>query len=140
VFDKSERVFALYVDTEKLCWPRIQDRMTALFIWGHGPWIYMEARRRPACRYILTFPLTGRVLGGPLPGVDTRKWIVPGAWNILEQDFCKHPPIYIVDLEHGREERYPVRDFPILARLLEDRYQPVLQATWGVIYRLRQAN
>jgi 4-amino-4-deoxy-L-arabinose transferase-like glycosyltransferase len=109
-----------------------------IFIWGHGAWIYMESRRRPACRYILTFPLTGRVFGGRLPGVDTRKWIVPGAWNILEEDFSKHPPVFIVDLEHGPEERYPVRDFPILTRLLEERYQPVLQSTWGVIYRLRR--
>jgi Dolichyl-phosphate-mannose-protein mannosyltransferase len=108
-----------------------------IFVWGHAPWVYMEARRRPACRYILTFPLTGRVFGGRLPGVDTRKWIVPGAWNTLEQDFCEHPPGYIVDLEHGAEERYPVRDFPILARLLEDYYRPVLQAPWGIIYRLR---
>jgi hypothetical protein len=110
-----------------------------IFIWGHGSRIYMESRRRPACRYILTYPLTGRVFGGRLPGVDTRKWIVPGAWNLLEEDFSKHPPVFIVDLEHGSEERYPVRDFPILARLLEERYQPVLQATWGIIYRLRQA-
>jgi hypothetical protein len=108
-----------------------------IFVWGHGAWIYMESRRRPACRYILTFPLTGRVFGGALPGVDTRKWIVPGAWDILEQDFSKHPPVFIVDLEHGPEERYPARDFPILARLLEDRYEPVLQETWVVIYRLR---
>ena len=107
-----------------------------IFIWGHAAWIYMEARRRPACRYILTFPLTGRVFGGRLPGVDTRKWIVPGAWNILEEDFSKHPPTYIVDLEHGPEERNPVRGFPILARLLKDHYQPVLQSTWGVIYRV----
>jgi hypothetical protein len=110
-----------------------------IFIWGHGARIYMESRRRPACRYILTYPLTGRVFGGRLPGVDTRKWIVPGAWNLLEEDFSKHPPVFIVDLEHGSEERYSVRDFPILARLLEERYQPVLQATWGIIYRLRQA-
>ena len=110
-----------------------------IFIWGHGAWIYMESRRRPACRYILTFPLTGRVFGGRLPGVDTRKWIVPGAWNNLEEDFSKHPPAFIVDLEHGPEERYPVRDFPVLTRLLEERYQPVLPSTWGVIYRWRRA-
>jgi len=107
-----------------------------IFIWGHSAPIYLESRRRPACRYILTFPLTGRVFGGRLPGVDTRKWIVPGAWDILEEDFSKHPPIFIVDLEHGPEERYPVRDFPILTRLLEERYPPVLQSTWGVIYRV----
>jgi len=107
-----------------------------LFIWGHSTPIYLESRLRPACRYILTFPLTGRVFGGRLPGVDTRKWIVPGSWNLLEEDFSKHPPVFIVDLEHGSEERYPVRDFPILARLLEEHYRPVLQRSWGVIYRV----
>ena len=107
-----------------------------LFIWGHSTPIYLESRLRPACRYILTFPLTGRVFGGRLPGVDTRKWIVPGSWNLLEEDFSKHPPLFIVDLEHGSEERYPVRDFPILARLLEEHYRPVLQRSWGVIYRV----
>jgi len=96
----------------------------------------LESRLRPACRYILTYPLTGRVFGGRLPGVDTRKWIVPGAWNLLEEDFSKHSPVFIVDLEHGSEERYPVRDFPILARLLEEHYRPVLQRSWGVIYRV----
>jgi 4-amino-4-deoxy-L-arabinose transferase-like glycosyltransferase len=107
-----------------------------IFIWGHSTPIYLESRLRPACRYILTYPLTGRVFGGRLPGVDTRKWIVPGAWNYLEEDFSKHPPVFIVDLEHGSEERYPVRDFPILARLLEEHYRPVLQRSWGVIYRV----
>jgi len=107
-----------------------------IFIWGHSTPIYLESRLRPACRYILTYPLTGRVFGGRLPGVDTRKWIVPGAWNLLEEDFSKHSPVFIVDLEHGSEERYPVRDFPILARLLEEHYRPVLQRSWGVIYRV----
>ena len=109
-----------------------------IFVWGHAPNIYLESQRRPACRYILTFPLTGYVFGGPLPGVDTRKWIVPGAWMTLEQDFRRHPPAYIVDLRFDpKNAPYPVRDFPILARVLAERYRPVAQTAEGVLYRMR---
>jgi hypothetical protein len=51
-----------------------------IFVWGRSAAeVYLQARRRPACRYILTFPLTGFVFGGELPGVDTRNRIVAGA-------------------------------------------------------------
>ena len=69
-----------------------------IFVWGQSPEIYLDAHRRPACRYITTFPLTGYVFGGPIPGFDTRSRILPGAWTILEQDFARHPPTYIVDV------------------------------------------
>jgi hypothetical protein len=64
-----------------------------IFVWGQAPRIYLDARRRPACRYILTFPLTGYMFG-KLVGVDTRDRIMPGAWNTLEQDFGKHPRLH----------------------------------------------
>jgi hypothetical protein len=108
-----------------------------IFVWGHVPRIYLDARRRPASRYITTFPLTGYVFGGPLPGVDTRNRIVPGAWTTLEQDFRKHPPIYIVDVQSHPGAQYPVLDFPILARLLAEQYRQVAQTDEGVIYRMR---
>jgi len=108
-----------------------------IFVWGHDPSIYLEARRHPAGRYILTFPLTGYVFGGPLPGVDTRKWIVPGAWSTLQQDFAKHPPTYIVDVHNVGNAQYPVRDFPILSSLLAEHYEQVAQTNEGVVYRMR---
>jgi 4-amino-4-deoxy-L-arabinose transferase-like glycosyltransferase len=108
-----------------------------IFVWGHKPKIYLEARRRPACRYILSFPLTGSVFGGTVSGLDTHYRIVPGAWATLEQDFKKHPPAYIVDLYSEPGALYPVRDFPILAKLLKERYQPVVRTAEGVIYRMR---
>src|SRR6059058_3047412 len=108
-----------------------------IFVWGHKARIYLEARRRPACRYILSFPLTGSVFGGPLPGFDTRSRILPGAWTNLEQDFARHPPTYIVDLYSEPGALYPVQDFPILAKLLVERYQPVARTAEGVIYRMR---
>ena len=109
-----------------------------IFVWGQASGIYLDARRRPASRYVTTFPLTGYVFGAPLPGLDTRKWIVPGAWANLERDFATHKPAYIVDVEvPPRDARYPVRDFPILDRLLTEQYQPVAQTREGVVYRMR---
>jgi 4-amino-4-deoxy-L-arabinose transferase-like glycosyltransferase len=69
-----------------------------IFVWGHQAKFYLDARRRPACRYIITFPLTGYIFGDPLPGLDTKDRIMPGAWATLEEDFAKHPPTYIVDV------------------------------------------
>jgi 4-amino-4-deoxy-L-arabinose transferase-like glycosyltransferase len=109
-----------------------------IFIWGQTPEIYLDAHRRPASRYITTFPLTGYVFGGPIPGFDTRSRILPGAWTTLEQDFARHPPIYIVDVQPDpKSAQYPVKNFPILAKLLAERYQPVAHTAEGVIYRMR---
>jgi len=109
-----------------------------IFVWGQASKIYLDAQRRPASRYIETFPLTGYIFGGPIPGFDTRSRILPGAWSILEQDFARHPPTYIVDVQPDpKSAQYPVKDFPILARLLAERYQPVAHTAEGVIYRMR---
>ena len=106
-----------------------------IFVWGLSSAIYLDAHRRPASRYIATFPLTGYVFGGTIPGFDTRSRILPGAWSTLEQDFTKHPPAYIVDLEADpKTAQYPVKNFPILAKLLRERYQPVARTAEGVIY------
>jgi 4-amino-4-deoxy-L-arabinose transferase-like glycosyltransferase len=109
-----------------------------IFVWGQSSEIYLDAHRRPASRYITTFPLTGYVFGGPIPGFDTRSRILPGAWTTLEQDFARHPPIYIVDLQADpKTAQYPVKNFPILSKLLAERYQPVAHTAEGVIYRMR---
>ncbi|HET6887317.1 MAG TPA: glycosyltransferase family 39 protein [Candidatus Udaeobacter sp.] len=106
-----------------------------IFVWGQSPEIYLDAHRRPACRYITTFPLTGYVFGGPIPGFDTRSRILPGAWTTLEQDFARHPPTYIVDVHPDpKSAYYPVKNFPILAKLLAERYQLVARTAEGVIY------
>jgi hypothetical protein len=56
----------------------------------------------------------------------------------LEQDFSRHPPAYIVDVQRDpKNAQYPVKDFPILAKFLADRYWPVAQTAEGVIYRMR---
>ena len=115
-----------------------------IFVWGQAAKIYLEARRRPACRFIVTFPLTGYVFGWSaqsISHIDTRQWIVPGAWKDLEEDFAKHPPAYVVDVQvPAKNAHYPVRDFPILAKLLSERYHPVARTAEGVIYRMNSAH
>ena len=114
------------------------DAADRIFVWGQSPEIYLDAHRRPACRYITTFPLTGYVFGGPIPGFDTRSRILPGAWRTLEQDFATHSPTYIVDVQPDpKSAHYPVKNFPILAKLLAERYQRVAHTADGVIYRMR---
>ena len=109
-----------------------------IFVWGQTLEIYLDAHRRPACRYITTFPLTGYVFGGPIPGLDTRSRILPGAWATLERDLARHPPTYIIDVQSDpNTAQYPVKDFPILAKLLAKRYLPVAHTAEGVIYRMR---
>src|SRR6058998_296435 len=93
------------------------DPADRIFVWGQKMNIYLEAHRRPASRYITTFPLTGHVFGGRVPGLDTRKRILPGAWSTLQQDFARHPPAYIVDVQADpKTAQDPVKDFPILAK------------------------
>jgi hypothetical protein len=111
-----------------------------IFVWGQAARIYLEARRRPASRYVESASLTGHVFGGVLPGVDTRKWIVPGAWDKLEEDFAKHPPAYIVDIQTDLRQPHPVQNFPILAKLLAEQYRPVAKTAEGVVYQRRGAN
>jgi hypothetical protein len=106
-----------------------------IFVWGQKPEFYLDARRRPASRYILTLLLTGY---DGRKNVDTRHRIVPAAWTTLEQDFRKHPPAYIIDLHSNPGARYPVRDFPILAKLLAEHYEPITRTAEGIIYRRRQ--
>ncbi len=110
-----------------------------IFVWGNDAKFYLEARRRPACRYFMSFPLTGYVFPGEMhEKVDWRNRILPGAWMTLERDFSRHPPTYIVDLRFDpKNAPYPVEDFPILARLLSERYRPVARTAEGVIYRIR---
>ncbi|MEO6970344.1 MAG: hypothetical protein ABI217_05575, partial [Chthoniobacterales bacterium] len=106
-----------------------------IFVWGQAAKIYLDARRRPASRYVESYPLTGHLFGGIVPGFDSRKWIVPGAWKNLEEDFAKHPPAYIVDVQIDTDQLHPMRDFPILAKLVAEKYRPVAQTAEGIIYQ-----
>ncbi len=105
-----------------------------IFVWGHEATIYSDAQRRPACRYITTFPLTGYLFGGTANAAQARGWIRPGAWQTLAEDFAKHPPALIIDTQKYSRAPYPVKDFPILANLLATSYVAIGETDDSIIY------
>jgi hypothetical protein len=113
-----------------------QDKV---FFWGQRDWFYAEAQRRPASRFILSFPLTGYVFGSPSaydPAHDTAERILPGAWETLEREFAEHPPLFFVDTDPGTEaKKYPPANYPYLRRLLAREYREVFATPEGVVYR-----
>ncbi len=117
------------------------DPHERIFVWGQAPGIYLDARRRPASRYVATFPLTGYIFGSPWswdPAIDTSDRIVPGAWDRFAADVDRHPPVFIVDTEAVRPvTRYPMEQFPVLWRLVEKQYVMVYTGTDGIVYRRR---
>lgn len=112
----------------------IDDR---IFVWGQSPRVYLEARRRPASRYVATFPLTGYIFGGEFSGDDTSARILTGAWSELKADLDAHPPAFIVDTEAHKDSQHPMAQFPYLARLVAEHYRPVVRLREAVIYRRR---
>lgn len=112
-----------------------------IFVWGQGTrftGIYLDARRRPASRYIASFPLTGHIFGSPVswdPGFDTSDRIVPGAWENLRQDFDRHPPRYILDTDAVRARPvYVIAKYPFLRDYLARGYREVFRAPDAIIY------
>ena len=111
-----------------------------IFVWGESLNVYLASGRRPASRYVSAFPLTGYPYGGAIsydpPLGDTSARIVPGTWDILDRELSQHPPLFIVDAEAARPRPfYQWKDFPVLARLIEQKYRRVYDARDGVIYQ-----
>jgi len=109
-----------------------------IFMWGQGTaqtGIYLDARRRPATRYIASFPLNGLIFGLQDPDYDTHYRIVPGAWENLRSDFERHPPRFIIDCHVIFSERFlSIRDHAYLRELLDQEFREVFRAEDGVVY------
>ncbi len=108
-----------------------------LFVWGQQTSFYVDAAMLPASRYIATFPLTGYIFGGALPGLSTQNRIVPGAWRNLAGDLRRHPPEFIIDTQANRGDADPIRNFPPMARFVANDYGRVAVFADGVVYRRR---
>jgi 4-amino-4-deoxy-L-arabinose transferase-like glycosyltransferase len=110
-----------------------------VFFWGQVDYLYAEAQRRPASRYINAAPLTGYIWGSPTrfdPDYDTSSRMLPGAWERLQADFQHSPPLFFVDCDpETRAKKYPPVRYPFLKHLLEQDYAVVLATPEGVIYR-----
>ncbi|HXI19695.1 MAG TPA: glycosyltransferase family 39 protein [Gemmatimonadales bacterium] len=110
-----------------------------IFVWGQADaetGFYLDARRRPASRYIASYPLTGHIFSVPWsPTLDEKSRIVPGAWDSLQSDFARHPPRYIIDAEAVRDPvRYPIARYPFLRDYLAAYYRLVWHAPDGLVY------
>ncbi len=106
-----------------------------LFVWGQQTPFYIDAGILPASRYIASFPLTGYIFGGDLPGVSTRDRIVPGAWQNLASDLRRQPPQFIIDTQATPGDTYPMRDFPWLARYVASVYRRTAVFADGTVYQ-----
>jgi hypothetical protein len=105
-----------------------------IFVWGQASKIYLDARRRPASRYVETFPLNGYIFGGHFlvliratesfraRGTNSNR-ILPSIRLHTSSTFTPSQARFI-----------PCNSFPILAKLLADHYKPVAQTEEGVIY------
>ena len=109
-----------------------------IFMWGQGTaqtGIYLDADRRPATRYIASFPLNGLIFGLFDEHYDTRDRIVPGAWDNLRRDFARHPPRFIIDCHEMRNGRlHKIRDQPYLKALLAANFREVYRDADGIVY------
>ena len=109
------------------------SRADRVFIWGDWPAVYAESDRTMASR----FPgfLRGFDRGSDLP---PNSWdVAPDVWPMLQGDFDSHPPALIVDTASAGWSdfaRYPMRDYPVLARYVAAHYHQVAVVDRVVIY------
>jgi 4-amino-4-deoxy-L-arabinose transferase-like glycosyltransferase len=110
-----------------------------IFVWGQGDrqtGMYLDAERRPASRFIASFPLTGHVFGMVDSTLEAASKTAPRAWQELLTDFDHHPPAYIIDTDGRRKQPlYPMVRYPLLAEYVARRYRLVHEAPDGAIYR-----
>ncbi|HEY3196091.1 MAG TPA: glycosyltransferase family 39 protein [Candidatus Dormibacteraeota bacterium] len=108
-----------------------QDRV---FVWGDWPALYVESDRLMASR----FPgfLRGFARGSARP---PRNWdTTADVWTDLQSDLTRHPPALIVDTAPAGWSdfrRYPMRNYPVVANLVEAKYRQVAVIDHVVIYR-----
>ena len=97
-----------------------------IFIWGWEQGIFITAKRDPAARFISSDFLSGRSPSqNNALATDTSQNIIPGAWDELFADFSMHMPVYILDTSPGDYHgygMYPMTKFPLLQKLIEDKY------------------
>ena len=104
-----------------------------VFVWGDWPALYVESDRVMACR----FPgfLRGFARGSDAP---PDNWdVAPDVWPLLQSDLASNPPALIVDTAAAGWSdfsRYPMSDYPVVARFVAGGYHQVATVDGVVIY------
>lgn len=97
-----------------------------VFVWGKRPHVVVYSGLVPATHFVTCTFLTGLVPWERVaPSEDTTRWIVPGAWDLLEADLDRERPRFIVDASHDHMfggGAYAPDRFPRLAERLERDY------------------
>jgi hypothetical protein len=119
-----------------------------LFVWGWAPAFYYEAGlrgARPASRFAVLAQagLTGYVPGNP-DGARLRAPRGPleaaAHWDWLMADLRRTRPTYILDTAPAgiySWDRYPLRDYPLLDRLIAEGYERTDEIDRVTVYRRR---
>ena len=104
-----------------------------LFIWGFEPVVYALSDRRPATRFIYSYPLVG-------------EWY-PAAWRQqVVQQLLRSPPAFVLVLENDAlptvtgmetDSATQLQDFPELLQLIEESYFLDRQIGSFRVYRYR---
>jgi hypothetical protein len=104
-----------------------------VFVWGDWPALYVESDRLMASR----FPgfLRGFDRGS---GIAPNNWdTTPDVWPELLSDLDAHPPALIVDTAPAGWSdfsMYPMRNYPVLANLVDSSYHVVATVDGVVVY------
>ena len=132
--------------SEAAAWLRADRCSSAptLFVWGYAPTLYYLSGLRPASRFVVPqATLTGYVPGNTASAtgqVDATRLIRTEHWDLLMGELESRPAAYIVDTAPSgihRWNHYPLRDFPRLARLVNESYEQAAVVGGLVVYRRR---
>jgi hypothetical protein len=131
-------------DARTVPYREIADRVHAVtsandrvFVWGDVPEVYWSSQRAPATRFIHTGFLTGYSGGRPVTAGQPTDG-VPGAWEMLSDDFERALPDLIVDTSTTtirNQEYYPLSGtviWPIVLR----HYRSIGSVDGVQLYRL----
>jgi len=113
-----------------------------VFVWGQDAHAYLDSERRPAARFVATYPLTGYIFGSPLTkdtSYDTAYRIVPGAWENLREDLMETMPEIIIDNEGCKPvPRYPINQFPYIQRIVQECFELEKSMPDGIVYKRKK--
>lgn|GEM_PF-875970 len=118
------------------------------FVWGWFTPLYVHTRLTPGTRFVNTQMFV--TYRAEHEARDERLWLtnsartwveVSEAWPMLEEDFARRPPDLILDTSPGNHHRFglfPMRDFPRLWRIVEEKYEYETTVAGVGVYRLRR--
>lgn len=113
----------------------------SICIWGNSPVLYFQANRPLGCRFVFANYLTGLSPATPSQTdatVDSSPNAVLAAWDMIDDDFTKRRPTFIIDGSPGNVAfygKYPPERFPRLARVLACHYSVAADIIGMRIYR-----